>query len=188
MRFQDLTGKRFGHVVVQSRCDGDRNGKTKWICLCDCGNKKPTYASELRRGRGVSCGYGCPYYPLQIPPSKYVWFNYRGSAKRKNLPFTLTVEQLTSIISQPCDYCGRLPSQPMSPSQTRKHPSYETFRYNGIDRVDSARGYVDGNVVPCCKPCNEMKSDKSSEEFLELVKAVYNHSIGKAQTASRARN
>lgn len=183
MRFQDLTGQHFGHVVVKYRGENDRSGKTRWICLCDCGKEKLTYATELTRGRGTSCGYGCLYYPLQIPPSKYIWFNYRGSAKRKNLPFILTLEQLSSIISQPCGYCGREPSQSMSSSQMRKHPSYKIFRYNGIDRIDSAKGYVEGNVVPCCKPCNEMKSDKSYEEFLRLVSEIYKHKIAYTTSA-----
>lgn len=65
----------------------------------------------------------------------------------------------------------------MSPSQMRKHSSYESFRWNGIDRIDSAKGYVEGNVVPCCKFCNEMKSDKSRDEFLQLIAAIYQHTL-----------
>lgn len=41
------------------------------------------------------------------------------------------------------------------------------FLYNGIDRVDSKKGYVAGNVVTCCRNCNQAKSDKSIDEFEE---------------------
>jgi hypothetical protein len=48
---------------------------------------------------------------------------------------------------------------------------------NGIDRVDSSKGYVTDNVVPCCRDCNVAKSDLSKAEFLNLVEKIYNHSI-----------
>ena len=178
----DLTGQRFGSLVVIRQAGHNCRGAAIWLCHCDCGNTKTIVSNNLREGRlgrykTSSCG--CNQYHLRIPPSKYVWFNYRGSAKRRNLPFSLTLERLTEIISQPCDYCGKPPSQAMSPSQTRKrkHPIYHDFRWNGIDRIDSAQGYVEGNVVPCCKACNELKSDKSREEFLRLVEAIYRHRI-----------
>lgn len=49
------------------------------------------------------------------------------------------------------------------------------FVRNGIDRVDSAQGYVLTNVVPCCKQCNRAKSDLSREEFLTWVERVHAH-------------
>jgi hypothetical protein len=45
-------------------------------------------------------------------------------------------------------------------------------RANGLDRVDNARGYESGNVVPCCDPCNRMKGTLSREAFLEHVALV----------------
>ena len=115
-------------------------------------------------------------YHLRVPPAKYIWFNYRGSAKQKELSFSLTVEQVAALISQLCTYCGRPPSQRISPARQLQLPQrHSIFRYTGIDRIDSSLGYVEGNVVPCCKSCNEMKSDKTAEEFLALVEAVHEH-------------
>jgi len=34
---------------------------------------------------------------------------------------------------------------------------------------------VGWSPATCCQPCNEMKSDKSREEFLRLIAAVYHH-------------
>jgi hypothetical protein len=36
---------------------------------------------------------------------------------------------------------------------------------NGIDRIDSKLGYVEGNVVSCCKICNSAKGDLTLAEF-----------------------
>jgi len=50
--------------------------------------------------------------------------------------------------------------------------------YNGIDRLDSSKGHVIDNVVPCCKWCNYAKRERSYKDFLDWVVVIYNHSIG----------
>ena len=56
--FIDLTGSRFGKLVVVSR-DNSIHGKSKrvwWNCVCDCGKKISTTADRLRSGQTKSCG------------------------------------------------------------------------------------------------------------------------------------
>ena len=53
---------------------------------------------------------------------------------------------------------------------------YASYRYNGIDRVDSKIGYVEGNIVPCCEKCNFMKSNLEVDVFLEHVHKIENYS------------
>lgn len=50
----DLTGKRFGKLVVLEYVDSDFRGR-RWRCKCDCGNEKIVVAKELKRGIR-SCG------------------------------------------------------------------------------------------------------------------------------------
>ena len=181
--FVDLTNRKFGSLVVRSQAPNGKCGRVRWHCECKCGNFTDVFADALASGKTKSCGCGMGLrLGIRRPPHRYIWFNYRGSAKRRKLAFTLTLEHLALIISQSCVYCGKPPSQAMSASQMR--PSYEAFRYSGIDRIDSARGYVEGNVVPCCKSCNEMKSDKSHEDFLRQVEAIHDWQKGKTLSAS----
>lgn len=57
---KDMTGKRFGRLLVVERADdrilpcGQR--KIMWKCRCDCGEETIVMASSLRRGRTASCG------------------------------------------------------------------------------------------------------------------------------------
>ena len=51
----DLTGKRFGRLVVISKADRV-NGMIRWLCKCDCGNETVVYGNNLRRGTTRSCG------------------------------------------------------------------------------------------------------------------------------------
>ena len=54
-RMIDITGKRYGHVVVISR-HGRKYGRIAWLCKCDCDNELIATTDELRRGYVVSCG------------------------------------------------------------------------------------------------------------------------------------
>ena len=53
----DLTGKRFGRLLVLARMDNPRGYATMWLCRCDCdGKERIIYGSHLRRGNTKSCG------------------------------------------------------------------------------------------------------------------------------------
>ena len=54
-RLADLTGQRYGRLTVVER-SGDIGGKTAWLCICDCGNKKRITATNLKQGITKSCG------------------------------------------------------------------------------------------------------------------------------------
>lgn len=52
----DLIGKRFGRWTVVCRSENSKDGKTKWLCRCDCGKEKAVYGRYLRSGQSLSCG------------------------------------------------------------------------------------------------------------------------------------
>lgn len=55
MNHNDLTGQRFGRLVVIKRAYF-KKGKTYWICRCDCGNEKTVSRTHLLSGKTSSCG------------------------------------------------------------------------------------------------------------------------------------
>ena len=56
-KFVDLTGQRFGRLVVVKRVpNDDKFNMVRWECLCDCGNTCVTYGNSLRNGNTTSCG------------------------------------------------------------------------------------------------------------------------------------
>jgi hypothetical protein len=52
----DLTGMRFGMLVVLSRQVVPHSRTAKWLCRCDCGREKVAQSFRLRRGHTRSCG------------------------------------------------------------------------------------------------------------------------------------
>lgn len=51
----DLTGQRFGRLVVEARAPNEGRGSA-WACLCDCGKSSVVRSASLRGGLTASCG------------------------------------------------------------------------------------------------------------------------------------
>jgi len=52
----DLTGQRFGRLVVAERAANRGKNISYWWCICDCGTEKEIRGSNLRHGATRSCG------------------------------------------------------------------------------------------------------------------------------------
>lgn len=55
MKLLDMTGQRYGRLVVSCRAE-NRNGRPTWRCRCDCGGPCVAAGADLRRGSTASCG------------------------------------------------------------------------------------------------------------------------------------
>ena len=89
---------------------------------------------------------------------------YYLRAKERGLEWDIDHDMFLGIVLAPCLYCGEL------------HSNYSKgFRSNGIDRIDNTKGYIRGNVAPCCKVCNSMKSKLSTDEFTNHIKRIVDY-------------
>lgn len=183
----NLVGKRFGRLVVLHLVrDSKRkrsNGDKLWKCRCDCGQRLGVFSSPLRQGRVKSCG--CLKREnavangkalrdrLRVPFAsgirKVSLRRYKHAAKLRELPWELTETQFEALLLSDCFYCGSPPKT--HESKYGKHSA----RMGGVDRLNSAQGYLFENCVPCCSTCNWAKSETSKEEFLAWVSTVYEH-------------
>jgi hypothetical protein len=168
----DIQGQRFGLLVVTHSVI--RGVDTFWVCKCDCrGTKEVRGSSSLRNGNITSCG--CRQHVIKVHPSSYIFRMYQQAARRSGREFDLTVAQVRAIISQDCEYCGEPPFATMPNMPKKATQTHRDFRWNGIDRIDSSKGYVPGNVVPCCTVCNIMKLDHSHAGFIAHIEHILAH-------------
>ena len=58
----DLKGQRFGKLIAIKKAKS-KNGKTYWLCRCDCGEYKEIQTCHLTSGTTQSCGR-CKENPL----------------------------------------------------------------------------------------------------------------------------
>lgn len=54
--FKNITGQRFGKLVVLEYIGKNKNKSSLWRCKCDCGNEKIAPSTTLLRGDCNSCG------------------------------------------------------------------------------------------------------------------------------------
>lgn len=52
----DLSGQRFGRLLVVSEAGKNKFGQILWQCRCDCGTEKIVLGGSLRNGQTKSCG------------------------------------------------------------------------------------------------------------------------------------
>lgn len=104
--------------------------------------------------------------------NKYFIFDqYKRRAKKYKREFVLEINgNFTELTNSNCYYCGSKPS-----NRAELPRSYGAFIYNGIDRIDSNKGYIDGNMNPCCGKCNTMKSNLKSIIFATQVSKIANY-------------
>ncbi len=170
----DLTGKIFHYFTVDSfNCV--KNRKTQWNCTCKCGKKAVVEGRLLTSGNTKSCGCWHKEYLTKIKTNGRVtadhniYCKYRHESKKGNVEFNLNNYEFSKIVHSNCHHCGTEPSRVYS-SNKKYHGDK---LHNGIDRVDSSKGYIIGNVVPCCYQCNSMKLDYSVGDFLKQVEKIY---------------
>lgn len=53
---RDILGRRFGNLTAVSYMPGTKSVKAKWLCECDCGQKRFNAVNDLLDGRIQSCG------------------------------------------------------------------------------------------------------------------------------------
>jgi hypothetical protein len=52
----EMTGQRYGMLLVVSKSEARSGTKVKWNCICDCGKTTEVDGSFLRKGYTRSCG------------------------------------------------------------------------------------------------------------------------------------
>jgi hypothetical protein len=55
-KFRDLTGERFGRLLIHNKDGYNKHHQLYWLCECDCGKFKKVLGSLLRNGMTQSCG------------------------------------------------------------------------------------------------------------------------------------
>jgi 5-methylcytosine-specific restriction endonuclease McrA len=129
-------------------------------------NHKERYQERGRewylRNRGRVAALARQRYLNQY--SELTYASYQGSAKRRGLEFVLTREVFDTLTAMDCHYCGR--------------PPIESRSINGIDRIDNALEYVDGNMVTACSTCNYAKRAMSASEFIGWARLVVARNMG----------
>ena len=184
MKHINLEGQRYGRLIVKSQLPRI-NEHYRYLCLCDCGKIIEVNGENLRSGKVKSCGclrHESPKNKLKDRREAILKREY-SSLKKRNRKFAsdedvISFQEFKELVNQPCFYCNEIGSKEISDRiQTRGKIficSGEIININGIDRLDSSKGYIKGNCIPCCTRCNYAKHTQTLQEFKDWVCRVYN--------------
>lgn len=175
----DLTGEKFGKLMVVRRDYSNEYKRVMYLCKCDCGEEKIISGGGLRKGT-KSCGCLNREYTSRRKRGKFgeasklvAITKYKVSAKKRGLEYNLTNKQFLELVQQDCYYCGDPPQNII-----KNHYQNGDYFYNGIDRIDNNKGYTIENTVPCCAKCNYAKSKSTLQEFKDWIERAYNKMFG----------
>ena len=147
-------------------------------CLCECGKEKEILLRAITTKKTLSCGclvsenkkfgnqnkswtgYG------EISGSFFK--NIRNKASQRCLEFSISIEYIWELFLQ----------------QNRKcvYTNYDLYFGSvdnsktttaSLDRIDSSKGYIEGNVQWVHKTVNKMKLDLDEKVFLEICCDIY---------------
>lgn len=154
---RDISGQRFGMLVVLSEHDKTRNGKFRWRCRCDCGQQVIVIGGDMCSGKQVSCGCLKDRKASQRQKERY-----KNSHHLSKTPIGMTWRNMMDRVRNPQNkhyhnyggrgivICAGLASSPQSLLDVvGEKPS----RSLTIDRVDNNGNYSCGK----CDECVSMK-------------------------------
>lgn len=104
--------------------------------------------------------------------TKTFFNHFKNTAKRRDIEFSVTLNYLWNLYEKQNGACA-LSGLPISlPTHTGIGGAETSANSASLDRIDSSKGYVEGNVQWVHKIANIAKNDLSQEGFIALCHAV----------------
>lgn len=174
----DLIGKKFGKLTVEKLFE-KKNKTVIWQCRCECGEITNVSRNNLCNGHTKSCG--C--LRKRICSESKTWGGYKEislrtwsdiknkAASRKDpqkRKFSITIKDAWDQFEKQKGLCA-LSGLPITLKSTKGNYANKTA---SLDRIDSKKGYVRGNIQWVHKTLNTMKRDFSDEVFIKFCEYV----------------
>lgn len=170
----DITGMKFNRLTALYPTYVKK--KLYWVCKCDCGNEISTFYTQLRRNVTKSCGcLNIEKIKERNARSRVMHGDVSGqyinqvkyNAKIRNIEYNVSTEylvQLYIIQNKKCILSG------LDLCFGRKY--MKELQTASLDRIDSSKGYIEGNLQWTHKDVNRMKFEKTDNDFVKLCKLI----------------
>lgn len=162
-----MLDKDFGswHVVSFIKKKGK---ESYWLCRCDCGKERVQKRSTLTSGNSTQC-MSCAQRNRDEFPF-FIYSKIRENAKKRKIDFDVTQSYLYDLFLSQERRCSFTGWQISFATNVISHSHRGSTA--SLDRIDSALGYVEGNVRWVHKHINWMKRDHDDPYFLQLCESV----------------
>ena len=100
------------------------------------------------------------------------WNSLMSGAKRRNISFDISIEYAWKILIDQNKKCA-LSGIDLTFCTSRIEKT--SFQTASLDRIDSSKGYVEGNIQWTHKSINKMKMNIDQNEFINFCKLISNY-------------
>lgn len=180
----DLTGTKNGKLTVLRLTDKRIRNMYVWECRCDCGTVKELATNSILGRKAKSCGHCLSSRRKAAHPcwkgvgeiSATRWGVIRRTAKRRGLMFTITPEYIWELFLKQNRRCV------FSNVELTFGTHNKNYGVASLDRIDSSKGYIEGNVQWVHRDVNFMKQAMTDEELIEWCKKIVKHRAQETET------
>ena len=148
----EYCGKTFTKEVWQ--IENPRNNSTANLCSRKCNGD---YASRIKYGDTI--GYG--FYASSA----------RKRAVKKGFEFDLDAQYLKDLFESQKGLCA-ISGLPVMHNTKNRTMAAKSPYYASVDRIDSSKGYIKGNVQFVCLAINYMRNTFTIQQAKEFVDAL----------------
>lgn len=186
--YTDLTGLRVGKLIVVEfshiYTDSKGNGAACWKCRCDCGTELIVKNVSLRGGQKmieqnigsgrIQCDNCSPrtidgYSHIRLPFKKA-----EMRAKKADREFAISLEYMRNLLDMQNNKCAisGIPLVIRATSGSKHFGNGRIPNILSIDRIDSSKGYIEGNVQWVTAQVNFFKSEFPTQSLIDIAYAV----------------
>lgn len=174
-----MIGKTFGKLTVTGEHSKTRNGHKRFTCVCECGNTCNILGTHLRQGNTKSCGCDRPVGKTHHQwngvgeISGDFWHNHitrsasGDKGRRTPVELSITKEYAWKLFLKQDRKCALSGIELIFP---KKHK--DKIWNASLDRIDSSKGYIEGNVQWVHKDVNIMKNKFENQYFIDMCKKI----------------
>jgi len=183
-RLIDLTNKKIGHLTVIKRIYKQETSKSSsnnavWLCRCVCDRLVEMLSNGFNENISCGCKRGSNISKAKRKMvagdiSKEKWSHIIYGAKKRDIDFDISADYVWGLFQKQKNLCALSGREIYLPPKvgSRSMPNRGRNCTASLDRIDSDKGYVLGNVQWIHKDFQFMKLKISDRDFISACKEV----------------
>ena len=163
-------GKDIIRLLKEYKRNKDKQQKIFCSRSCVCSYKNlhtpkewyVKHCSQIREYSGNRLDKFSPFKP----------YLNKGRASNKRHQMSLSAEYLKSLWEKQNGICPYTNLKMVLPKNTLDNTKIKSLKKASLDRIDSSKGYIEGNVEFICQGINLAKKDYTKEETVSFIKEI----------------
>ncbi len=153
-------------TIENCYCSSDKKYRNRQGFLHKCKSCQDKYRKQYMQSDEAKANHRLSEAKRRLSNrAAYLWLNAKRRAEAKGLDFDIEISDI--IIPEICPVLG-IPMIGSSGEYAREDYNPKQLSSPSIDRIDSSKGYIKGNIAIISNRANALKSNASLEEIKKL--------------------